>query len=56
MIDPTTVKNWISTGSDVLDLIISNRPHSGVPSGRIIELTGLEGCVTEETLIEIFIE
>lgn len=41
---PTTVTDWISTGSTVLDLAISNRPHGGYPVGRIVELTGLEGA------------
>ena len=36
------VKEWISTGSSMLDLAISNRPHGGFPVGRIIEITGLE--------------
>ena len=36
------VKNWISTGSDILDLAISNRPNGGIPTGRICEFTGLE--------------
>lgn len=36
------VKKWISTGCLSLDLAISNRPHGGLPVGRIIELTGLE--------------
>ena len=36
------VKSWISTGSDTLDLAISNRPNGGIPTGRITEITGLE--------------
>ena len=36
------VKEWISTGSSILDLAISNRPHGGFPIGRIVEITGLE--------------
>jgi recombination protein RecA len=36
------VKEWISTGDDILDLRISNRPHGGIPVGKITELTGLE--------------
>lgn len=39
---PTDVKEWISTGSTMLDLAISNRPYGGLPVGRIIEITGLE--------------
>jgi len=39
---PTDVDDWISTGSTMLDLAISNRPHGGIPVGRIIEINGLE--------------
>lgn len=39
---PSEVSEWISTGSTMLDLAISNRPHGGLPVGRIIEITGLE--------------
>jgi recombination protein RecA len=39
---PSNVKDWISTGSDTLDLAISNRPNGGFPVGRITEITGLE--------------
>ena len=39
---PSDVTEWISTGSTMLDLAISNRPHGGLPVGRIIEITGLE--------------
>ena len=39
---PADVTDWISTGSSILDLVISNRPYGGYPVGRIIELTGLE--------------
>ncbi len=40
--DPSTITDWISTGCDILDLAISNRPHAGIPVGRITEITGLE--------------
>lgn len=39
---PSDVKEWISTGSTMLDLAIANRPHGGIPVGRITEITGLE--------------
>lgn len=39
---PADVKEFVSTGSDGLDLAISNRPHGGFPVGRISEITGLE--------------
>lgn len=37
------VVDWISTGSDILDLAISNRPNGGQPSSKIVEYAGLEG-------------
>lgn len=37
---PTHVKRWLSTGSRLLDYIISNRRNGGVPEGRIIEIFG----------------
>ena len=40
---PTNVSDWVSTGSKVLDLAISNMANGGTPVGRIIEITGLEG-------------
>ena len=40
---PTDVTDWISTGSTLLDLAISNRPHGGLAAGRITEINGLEG-------------
>ncbi len=40
---PSDVTGWISTGSDMLDLIISNTPNGGIPIGKIIELQGAEG-------------
>ena len=39
---PSEVSEWISTGSTMLDLAISNRPNGGLPVGTIIEITGLE--------------
>ena len=41
--DPQMVSDWVSTGSTLLDLAISNKPYGGLPVGRIIELNGLEG-------------
>ena len=54
--DPSSITDWVSTGSSILDLAISNRPNGGLPVGRISELTGLEGCVTEDTLIKVIID
>lgn len=39
---PSEVRGWVDSGSDMLDLAISNRPNGGFPVGRIIEITGLE--------------
>ena len=40
---PSEVKSWISTGSTVLDLMISNQKQGGLPSGRIVALYGSSG-------------
>lgn len=53
---PTDIKEFVSTGSSTLDLAISNRPNGGIAVGRIAEINGLEGCVTDDTEIEIIIE
>ena len=37
---PTHVKRWISTGSTLLDYIVSNKRNGGLPEGRIIEIFG----------------
>ena len=39
---PTDLTEWVSTGSSLLDLAISNRPNGGLPVGRITEITGME--------------
>jgi len=39
---PTDISEFISTGSTMLDLAISNRPNGGIAVGRITELNGLE--------------
>jgi len=38
----TLLTDFISTGSSILDIAISNRPHGGIACGRITELQGLE--------------
>lgn len=40
--NPTDVKNFISTGSTLLDYVISNRRNGGIPEGKIIEIQGEE--------------
>ena len=41
--NPTDITDYISTGSTILDLAISNKPNGGVAVGKITELNGLEG-------------
>jgi len=41
--NPADITDWISTGSSILDLSISNRPHGGLPVGKMVEFNGLEG-------------
>lgn len=41
--NPAEISDWISTGSSILDLAISNRPHGGLPVGKMVEFNGLEG-------------
>ena len=40
---PTDITDWVSTGSTLLDLAISNTPNGGLAAGRITEINGLEG-------------
>ncbi len=42
--DPSMVSDWISTGSTLLDLAISNRKKGGLPVGRIIEISSQEAA------------
>lgn len=51
--DPSSISDWISTGSSLLDLAISNRPNGGLPVGRMVEFNGLEG--TGKSLISAHI-
>ena len=39
---PTHIKEWLSTGSTLLDYVISNRRDGGVPCGKITEIQGEE--------------
>lgn len=41
--NPAEISDWIGTGSSMLDLAISNRPHGGLPVGKMVEFNGLEG-------------
>ena len=40
--NPTTVKQWIPTGSRWLDSIICRGKLAGIPVGKITEIAGLE--------------
>jgi recombination protein RecA len=42
--DPSMVLDWISTGSTLLDLAISNRKKGGLPVGRIVEVSSQEAA------------
>lgn len=42
--DPSMVSDWISTGSSLLDLAISNRKNGGLPVGRICEMSSQESA------------
>ena len=39
---PAQVKEWLSTGSTVLDMMISNNPDAegGIPVGKLVEISG----------------
>jgi recombination protein RecA len=39
---PTDIKDFVSTGSTMLDLAISNKKDGGIAVGRITEINGLE--------------
>ena len=41
-ITPTDIKDFVSTGSTILDLAIANKPNGGIAVGRITEINGLE--------------
>lgn len=40
--NPTDIKEWISTGSTLLDYLISNRRDGGIPVGKLTEISGEE--------------
>ena len=40
--NPTEVKEWISTGSTLLDYCISNKRDGGIPVGKLTEISGEE--------------
>jgi|TARA_R110000824_G_scaffold164685_11_gene341077 recombination protein RecA len=52
---PADVKEWLSTGSTVLDMIISNDPEAegGIPVGKLVEISG--EAATGKSLISYMI-
>jgi len=52
---PTEVREWLSTGSTVLDSIISNNPDidGGIPVGKLVEMSG--EAATGKSLISYLI-
>ena len=52
---PTEVKEWLSTGSTVLDSIINNKPdcEGGIPVGKLVEISG--DAATGKSLISYLI-
>lgn len=52
---PTEVKEWLSTGSTVLDSIINNNPEAGggIPVGKLVEMSG--EAATGKSLISYLI-
>ena len=52
--DDLEPKYWISTGDDILDLSVSNRPHGGLPTGRFINIFGDTGLGKSLLLAKIF--
>ncbi len=41
---PADITGWISTGSDMLDIAVSNIPKGGLPLGRVVEIIGFESA------------
>ena len=44
--NPTSVKEWIPTGSRWLDSIICKGQVAGIPVGKVTEIAGLESTVS----------
>ena len=41
--DANMITDWVSTGSDILDLAVSNRPNGGLGYSSFVEISGLPG-------------
>lgn len=53
---PSEIDDWVSTGSTVLDLMISNQEEGGLPTRKIVEFYGPSGCLTGDTEVEVRVE
>ncbi len=40
---PTDIPCWIKSGSDILDILMSNLSNGGFPTSKIVQLSGLQG-------------
>lgn len=47
-------EGWISTGDDILDLSISNRPHGGLPLGKYVNIYGDSGLGKSLLVAKVF--
>jgi len=54
--DVEPIEYWVSTGSKLLDYIVSNKRDGGFPCSRICEVIGLESCLSGDTIIIVDIE
>lgn len=52
--DQLQPNDYISTGDDILDLSVSNRPHGGLPLGRYVNIYGDSGLGKSLLVAKIF--
>jgi len=50
----STVKEYIDTGSYVLNAIVSGSVHGGIPKGRVTVLAGPSMCLTKTQKIRVY--
>jgi recombination protein RecA len=50
---PTTIKRYISSGSRLLDAILSNKTKGGYAEGRIVEIQGPTSCGKSHLAFEV---
>lgn len=58
-IDKYPIRDWISTGNYLYNAQISGDPYKGVPSGRILQFSGVNSCgkcLDYEEEIEIYVD